>query len=60
MLQRFLGARMQIKVEFTDTIPMVRTGKRLVAVSKLKIDLQEGGSTVTGSAAADVGAEPGS
>ena len=44
VLQRFLGARMQINVEFTDTIPMVRTGKRLVSVSKLKIDLQEGGS----------------
>jgi phenylacetate-CoA ligase len=42
VLQRYLGARMQIHVEFTDSIPMVRTGKRLAAVSKLKLDLQGG------------------
>jgi len=49
VLQKFLGARMNIIVEFTDSIPMVRTGKRLVALSKLKIDLQDGGAAVTGS-----------
>jgi phenylacetate-CoA ligase len=54
VLQKYLGARMQIIVEFTDSIPMVRTGKRLVAVSKLKIDLQDGGGAVTGSAAVPV------
>lgn len=40
ILQRFLGARMRIEVDFVDTIPMVRTGKRLAAVSKLRIDFQ--------------------
>ena len=44
IFQRFLGARMRIHVEYVDEIPMVRTGKRLVAVSKLKIDLQGDGS----------------
>lgn len=46
-LQRFLGARMRIVVECVDEIPMVRTGKRLVAISKLKIDLQ--GDSAAGS-----------
>jgi phenylacetate-CoA ligase len=40
ILQRFLGSRMQIAVEFVDAIPMVRTGKRLAAISKLRIDFQ--------------------
>lgn len=39
-LQKFLGARMHIDVELVDNIPMVRTGKRLAAVSKLGIDFQ--------------------
>lgn len=39
-LQRFLGAAMRIEVDFVDTIPLVRTGKRLAAVSKLAIDFQ--------------------
>jgi phenylacetate-CoA ligase len=40
VLQRFLGASMRIEVDFVETIPMVRTGKRLAAVSKLRIDFQ--------------------
>lgn len=54
VLHRYLGEHTQIKVEFTDSIPMVRTGKRLVAVSKLKIDLQDGAGAVAGSATAAV------
>jgi phenylacetate-CoA ligase len=45
-LQRFLGASMRIEVEFTDAIPLVRTGKRLAAVSKLPIDFQNLPKTV--------------
>ena len=44
VLQRFLGAAMRIEVEFVDNIPMVRTGKRLAVVSKLKLDFQSLGS----------------
>jgi phenylacetate-CoA ligase len=41
ILQRYLGAGMRIDVEFVDNIPMVRTGKRLAVVSKLKLDFQK-------------------
>ncbi len=41
ILQQFLGAAMCIEVEFVDAIPLVRTGKRLAAVSKLPIDFQQ-------------------
>ena len=41
ILQRYLGASMHIEVEFVDNIPMVRTGKRLAVVSKLKLDFQK-------------------
>ena len=40
ILQRYLGASMRIDVEFVDNIPMVRTGKRLAVISKLKLDFQ--------------------
>jgi len=40
ILQKYLGAAMRIEVEFVDNIPMVRTGKRLAVVSKLKLDFQ--------------------
>jgi phenylacetate-CoA ligase len=39
-LHRFLGADMQIKVDFVDTIEMVHTGKRLATLSRLDIDFQ--------------------
>lgn len=41
ILQRYLGAGTRIEVEFVDNIPMVRTGKRLAVVSKLKLDFQK-------------------
>ena len=41
ILRRYLGAAARIDVEFVDAIPMVRTGKRQVSVSKVKIDFQE-------------------
>ncbi len=40
ILKRYLGSGMRIDVEFVDNIPMVRTGKRLAVVSKLKLDFQ--------------------
>lgn len=40
ILKKYLGAPMRIDVEFVDHIPMVRTGKRLAVVSKLKLDFQ--------------------
>jgi hypothetical protein len=36
-------------VEFVDVIPMVRTGKRQVSVSRVKIDFQELQGRSTGS-----------
>jgi phenylacetate-CoA ligase len=41
ILRRYLGEGTRIDVEFVDHIPMVRTGKRQVSVSKVKIDFQE-------------------
>jgi phenylacetate-CoA ligase len=41
ILRRYLGAGTRIDVEFVEVIPMVRTGKRQVSVSKVKIDFQE-------------------
>jgi phenylacetate-CoA ligase len=41
ILRRYLGEGTRIDVEFVETIPMVRTGKRQVSVSKVKIDFQE-------------------
>ena len=40
-LRRYLGAATRIDVEFVDHIPMVRTGKRQLSVSRVKIDFQE-------------------
>jgi len=37
-----LGEDMKIHVEFVDSIPMVRTGKILNCIQKLKIDFQSG------------------
>jgi len=39
VLRRYLGDT-RIEVEFVDAIPMVRTGKRQVVVSRLPIDFQ--------------------
>ena len=41
ILRRYLGEGTRIDVEFVDQIPMVRTGKRQVSVSNVKIDFQE-------------------
>ena len=41
ILRRYLGTATRIDVEFVDTIPMVRTGKRQVSVSRVKIDFQD-------------------
>ena len=40
LLKKFLGARTVIDVEIAENIQMVRTGKRLQAVSSVAIDLQ--------------------
>ncbi|HSZ81939.1 MAG TPA: glycosyltransferase [Polyangia bacterium] len=39
--RQHLGADMQIDVSFVDNIEMVRTGKRLASVSRLKVDFQK-------------------
>ncbi|MEZ4231644.1 MAG: glycosyltransferase [Polyangiaceae bacterium] len=38
--RRYLGEDMQIDVDFVDGIELVRTGKRLAAVSRLNVDFQ--------------------
>jgi phenylacetate-CoA ligase len=38
--RQHLGEDMQIDVEFVENIQMVRTGKRLASLSKLKVDFQ--------------------
>jgi phenylacetate-CoA ligase len=40
LLRRFLGERTRITTEFVEQIEMVRTGKRLQAVSTVALDLQ--------------------
>jgi phenylacetate-CoA ligase len=40
LLRRFLGERTEIAVDFVDQIEMVRTGKRIQAVSRVALDLQ--------------------
>jgi phenylacetate-CoA ligase len=49
LLRRYVGAGMEIQVEFVDTIPLTRTGKRLSCINRLPVELA--GRTV-------VGAEP--
>ena len=44
--RKYLGASMKIEVRFVDNIEMVRTGKRLPAVSRLGIDFQGGAAPV--------------
>jgi phenylacetate-CoA ligase len=39
--RQHLGEDMQIDVSFVDNIEMVRTGKRLASVSRLKFDFQK-------------------
>jgi len=40
-LHHFLGNDMVIDIDFVDNIPMVRTGKQQVSVSKIDIDFQK-------------------
>lgn len=40
LIRQYLGEGLKIEVEFAENIEMVRTGKRLAAVSKLPIDFQ--------------------
>ncbi|HSQ01437.1 MAG TPA: glycosyltransferase [Candidatus Dormibacteraeota bacterium] len=42
LMRRYLGADMQIDVELTERIEMVRTGKHRSTVSALDLDLQSG------------------
>jgi len=43
LIRQHLGESLRIDVEFVDSIEMVRTGKRLASVSKIKIDFQRDG-----------------
>jgi phenylacetate-CoA ligase len=40
--RRYLGADMQIDVEFVERVEMIRTGKRLACVSRVGVDFQRG------------------
>ena len=40
-LRRYVGAEMEIEVEFVDSIPMVRTGKHQATISRLNLDIQK-------------------
>ena len=40
-LRRYVGAEMEINVEFEDSIPMVRTGKHQATISLLNLDFQK-------------------
>jgi phenylacetate-CoA ligase len=44
LIRLHLGSDLRIDVEFVDGIEMVRTGKRLASVSRIKIDFQRDGS----------------
>ena len=39
-LRRYVGAEMEMSVEFVDSIPLVRTGKHQVTISRLNLDFQ--------------------
>lgn len=41
--RKYLGARMQIDVEFVDDIALVRTGKHVAALSRIPVDFQRSG-----------------
>jgi phenylacetate-CoA ligase len=43
LIRRYLGDSLRIDVDFVENIDMVRTGKRLASVSKLKPDFQKSG-----------------
>jgi phenylacetate-CoA ligase len=43
-LRQFVGEEMEIKIEYVDVIPMVRTGKRQGSVSKLDLEIAEEGA----------------
>lgn len=44
LIRQHLGHDLRIDTEFVDGIEMVRTGKRLASVSKIKIDFQRDGA----------------
>jgi phenylacetate-CoA ligase len=46
VLARYVGAEMQVDVEFTESIPLTRTGKRLSCINRLPVELA--GRTVVG------------
>jgi phenylacetate-CoA ligase len=46
--RKHLGDDMRIDVQFVDGIEMVRTGKRLASVSRLKVDFQKNAPTSVG------------
>jgi phenylacetate-CoA ligase len=39
-LRRYVGAEMEITIEFVDSIPLVRTGKHQATISRLNLDFQ--------------------
>jgi hypothetical protein len=49
-LRRYVGAPMEIEVEFVDAIPLTRTGKRLSCINRLPVELA--GRSVVGAESA--------
>ena len=43
--RKYLGSSMRIDVQFVDNLEMIRTGKRLASVSRLKVDFQRNAPT---------------
>jgi phenylacetate-CoA ligase len=41
ILRRYLGRETRIDVQFVESIPLVRTGKRQLSLSKVRLDFQE-------------------
>jgi phenylacetate-CoA ligase len=40
-LRKFVGEKMEIEIEYVDSIPLVRTGKHQATISHLNLDFQE-------------------
>jgi phenylacetate-CoA ligase len=56
--RRFLGEKLRIDVEFIDNVALVRTGKRLASVSRIKVDFQKDAPAVVHTGLAPAGGGP--
>jgi phenylacetate-CoA ligase len=59
-LRRYVGAGMEIMVEFVDSIPLARTGKHHATISRLNLDFQKlDGNGAVGAEAGRLAGKPG-